>query len=291
MWATFRHELAHMRGRILGWGLGLALMAAYFSSVFSSFEAQMAQLRQAMAYFPQQLFAFFGLDLATLTPYRFLDVKFFSLMPIILGIFAMGAGAGMLAGDEEKGLLDLILAHPVSRKSLFFGKALAFLTALILIIALMWTGFAVGMDRASLKVTPAQMIGPLVSIFAMVVLFWAIGLLLSMVLPSRRMAASGVALLAVASFFVKGMAELAPDLKGIAKLSPFTYYQGGEAAFGLNVGWIVGLLVPAAAFALLAWWRFEKRDIRVAGEGGWTLALPARLRPARRRPAEARPAV
>ncbi|MGB9593739.1 MAG: ABC transporter permease subunit, partial [Anaerolineae bacterium] len=278
MWATFRHELAHMRGRILGWGLGLGLMGAYFSSVFSSFEAQMAQLRQAMQYFPQELFEFFGLDLATLTPYRFLDVKFFSLMPIILGVFAMGAGTAMLAGDEEKGLLDLILAHPVSRKSLFFGKALAFFTALVLILTLMWAGLVLGMDRASLQVTAAQMIGPMVSIFAMVVLFWALGLFLSMVLPSRRMATSGVALLAVASFFVKGMAELDPDIKSIAKLSPFTYYQGGEAAFGLNVGWIVGLLVPAAAFVLLAWWRFERRDIRVAGEGGWALALPARLR-------------
>ncbi|MBC7259928.1 MAG: ABC transporter permease subunit [Chloroflexi bacterium] len=291
MWATFRHELAHMRGRILGWGLGLGLLGAYFSSVFSSFEAQMAQLRQAMEYFPQELFTFFGLDIASLTPYRFLDVKFFSLMPAILGVFAVGAGTAMLARDEEKGLLDLILAHPVSRKALFFGKALAALVAMVLIVALMWAGLVVGMDRTSLQVTPTQMIGPMVSVLAAVVLWWSLGLLLSMLLPSRRMASSAVAFLIVASFFVKGMAELAPDLKGIAKLSPFTYYQGGQAAFSLNVGWIVGLVVPAAAFVLLAWWRFERRDIRVAGEGGWGMALPARMRPARRRPAEARHAV
>jgi hypothetical protein len=24
-------------------------------------------------------------------------------------------------------------------------------------------------------------------------------------------------------------------------------------------------------FALLAWWRFERREIRVGGEGGWSL--------------------
>ena len=37
----------------------------------------------------------------------------------------------------------------------------------------------------------------------------------------------------------------------------------------LNVMWVIGLLVVAVVFALLAWWRFERRDIRVGGEGGW----------------------
>ncbi len=285
MWATFRHAFARARGTILGWGIGLGFMGAYFSSVFSSFEAQMAQLKQAMQYFPPDLFKFFGLDLEAITPFRFLDVKFFSLMPVILGIFALRTGSAMLAGDEERGLLDLILAHPVTRRGLFFGKVLAFLAATACILTLMWGGMAIGMDRESLKVTPAQMIWPMVSVLAMVVLFGGLTLFLSMVLPSRRMAWSVTAVLMVAGFFVKGMAALDPSLNGIAKLSPFTYYQGGQAAFGLNVGWTVGLLAAAAVFILLAWWRFEKRDIRVAGEGDWRMILPARLRPApRRRP-------
>jgi hypothetical protein len=28
-------------------------------------------------------------------------------------------------------------------------------------------------------------------------------------------------------------------------------------------------LAIALLFALLAWWRFERRDVRVAGEGNW----------------------
>jgi ABC-2 type transport system permease protein len=48
----------------------------------------------------------------------------------------------------------------------------------------------------------------------------------------------------------------------------------------LNVEWLLGLLGVAALFTLLAWWRFERRDIRVGGEGGWQLPLLSRRKPA-----------
>lgn len=46
---------------------------------------------------------------------------YFNYMTVIIGIFAVGAAAGLLAGDEERGTLDLILAHPVSRSSFSGG--------------------------------------------------------------------------------------------------------------------------------------------------------------------------
>jgi hypothetical protein len=57
---------------------------------------------------------------------------------------------------------------------------------------------------------------------------------------------------------------------------PYAYYQGSEAINGLNWGWLLGLLTVSAVFLLLAWWRFQNRDIRVAGEGSWRLPLPSR---------------
>jgi len=37
----------------------------------------------------------------------------------------------------------------------------------------------------------------------------------------------------------------------------------------------------SGALAAIAWLRFERRDIRVAGEGGWRLPALARMRGAR----------
>ncbi len=38
----------------------------------------------------------------------------------------------------------------------------------------------------------------------------------------------------------------------------------------------IRLLGIALLLALLAWWRFERRDVRVGGEGGWRLPILAR---------------
>ena len=47
----------------------------------------------------------------------------------------------------------------------------------------------------------------------------------------------------------------------------------GDAIDGLNGSWFAGLLAAAGLFAGLAWWCFERRDIRVVGEGGWRWPL------------------
>ena len=40
------------------------------------------------------------------------------MAPLILLIFAVGAGADAVAGEEERGALDLLLAHPLRRRRL-----------------------------------------------------------------------------------------------------------------------------------------------------------------------------
>lgn len=88
-------------------------------------------------------------------------------------------------------------------------------------------------------------------------------------------------LVLVGSFFITTLARIDTDLEALAKFSPLEYYQGGNAIVGMEWGWTGGLLGFAALFFLLAWWLFERRDIRVGGEGGWK--LPAILSRFRRR--------
>jgi len=121
---------------------------------------------------------------------------------------------------------------------------------------------------------------PFLSLLAVLLLFGTLALLLSMVLPSRRAAAMVTGILLVASFFIS-LARIDRNLETVARFSPLNYYQSGEAIRGLNGGWFLGLLACSLVFNILAWWRFERRDIRVGGEGSWRwswLPSPARLR-------------
>jgi ABC-2 type transport system permease protein len=197
-------------------------------------------------------------------------------MPLVLGIFAVLAGSGLVVSDEENGTLDLILAHPVSRTMLFFGRSLAFLAETFLIFAIVWLGFIITMIWSDLDVGAGELTLPFLSLLGVMVFFGGMALLLSLVLPSRRMAAMLAGLILVASYFITSLSRLSTEESLLARISPLKYYQGGDAISGLNWAWYFGLFGFALVFTLLAWWRFERRDIRVGGEGGWRVNLPWR---------------
>ena len=80
----------------------------------------------------------------------------------------------------------------------------------------------------------------------------------------------------LASYFLTTLARLDKGLEPVARFSPISYYQSGEAIDGLNGRWLLGLLAAAALFTVLAWWCFQLRDIRVVGERGWRWAFRRR---------------
>jgi len=281
MRTIFRYTLGRFRGQILGWGISLLLLGLMLMWFYPSIAEQQESFEQLLEIYPPELSAFFGDLSAMVTPEGFLSIEYFSYMPLVLGIFAVLMGSGLLASDEENGTLDLVLAHPVSRTALFFGRLLAFVVATLAILAISWLGLVLGTVAISIDLGWSQMALPFLSLLAMLLLFGALALLLSMLLPSRRMAAMTAGLVLVAGFFITGLAHIIEDLETVAKFSPLNYYQSGEAMNGLNQEWFWGLVAFAVLFALLAWWRFLRRDIRVGGEGGWrlpSLSLPFRRR-------------
>jgi len=279
MTTIFRYTLRRFRGQILGWGIALALLGMLLISMYDSFAGEQEQLAELLAIYPPEISAFMGDISAMSTPEGWVSLEFFSYMPLILGIFGVLMGSGLLVSHEESGTLDLIMAHPVSRSALFMGRLLAFVAATVAILVITWLGFIVSMTWSSMDIGWGRMWLPMLSLLAELLLFGAMSLLLSMVLPSRRLAATTAGLLLVASFFITGLAKINEDLELLAKLSPLNYYQALDAFQGLNGAWLAGLLAVAVVFAALAWWRFQRRDIRVGGEGGWRLpSLPFRRR-------------
>jgi ABC-2 type transport system permease protein len=268
--------LRRLRGQIIGWGIPLALLGVLLVSVYDSFAVQQDQFQQLIENYPSEFLAFFGgTDAATqmFEAEGFLSVEFFSYMPIVLGIFAVLTGSGLLARDEEEGRLDLIQAYPLSRSAFLLGRVLAFVVVSIIIMALIWLGMMVPMTWSSLDLGWGEAALALLSLLVQVLLFGTLSLLLSMVLPSRRLAAMGGGLLLMASYFINSLARIEESLEPIANFSPLHYYQGAEAIGDFNVTWFLALLGFALLFALLALLLYRRRDLRVSGEGGWQLPL------------------
>jgi ABC-2 type transport system permease protein len=278
MITTLRYALTWFRGQILGWGLGIAALGLILVPFYDRFKDQQESFLQMVESYPPEFMALFGGDATALaTPEGYLNMYGFSLLPIIIGIFAVLAGSGLLASDEENGRLDLIVAHPVSRLGLFWGRLAAFAGATLAILVLGWLGFCILLGTSSLDVGWREMALPFLTVLDQALIFGTLALLLSLLLPSRRLAAAGAGIVLVMSYLLSSMATLNESLSAIAKLLPYEYFQGGEALGGLDLASFLSLLAASAVLALVAWWRFERRDIRVGGEGSWRLpALPFR---------------
>ena len=278
MFVEFKHSLRSSLGQILGWGIGLALLGLLLVPMYDNFAAEGEALEEMLKLFPSEVMAFFGDIGAMTTPEGWLSIELFSYLPIILGIFAIQAGTGLLAADEEAGTLDLIIAHPVSRLRLFVGRTLALICALGAVLFIAWLGIILPMSWSTMSLKGVEVARPFLSLYGEMVLFGSLGSVLSLLLPSRRLASMASGLLLVASFFITGLSQLNEDLESIAWLSPLNYYQTQEAFAGLNGEWVIGLFAAGAIFFLLAGWRFLRRDLRVAGEGGWKFKdlLPAK---------------
>ena len=278
MLTTLRYTFVWLRGQILGWGLGIAALGLILVPFYDP-EILEDYLEMAES-LPPEFLAFFGGDISTLTtPEGFLGMYGFSMLPVIIGIFAVIVGSGLFASDEEGGRLDLIVAHPVSRAGLFWGRLLAFVGATVAILILGWLGFSVLLGVSSLGISWGEMALPFLPLLAQTLIYGTLALLFSMVLPARRLAAMAAGIVMVASYFISSMGSLNETLALIARFLPYHYFQGSDAMSGLNVAWLLGLLAVSVLLALLAWRRFERRDIRVAGEGGWrlpSLSLPFR---------------
>ncbi|MBE0408196.1 MAG: ABC transporter permease subunit [Anaerolineales bacterium] len=278
MFTIFRYHLSRARFTIIIWGLSLTAYGAYILTFYDTFIEQREVMEELLKQYPPEVFAFFGGMTDMFSRGGYLNVYFFYLMPLVLGIYAVLSGSGLLVADEEGGVLDLVVAHPISRTTLFFSRLAAFIVSLILIIAITWTGFILVLPNTGLDITPGELLLPFLSLFSALLFFGFLGLLLSMLLPSRSASAMLTSFLLVASFLMISLIDLNPDLEGVAQFTPLYYYQGGFALEGLEWGWFGGLIGFAILFMVLAWRLFEGRDIRVGGEGGWRLPWKRRRR-------------
>lgn len=271
MAAEFKHTLRRLRGQIIGWAVGIGLYGLLMAFFYPSMAEMGDMLDDYIGMFPEAMLAFFENIYIIGTPMGYLDVYYFSYLHLIIGIMAVSAGAGLLAGDEEKGILDLVLAHPVSRTDLFFGRLLGLAASLLLVLAAGWLSWVLPAASVGLALSPLELLLPFLPLLAVLLLFAAIALLLSMVMPAARLAGMLTGAILVGNYLVQGLANINDKLEPVIKYTPLHYYQGGAAVEGLNGSWLAGLLAASLPVLAGACLLFLRRDIRVGGERSWSL--------------------
>jgi ABC-2 type transport system permease protein len=253
----------HRRGTV-GWAAGIAVLVAVIVWAYPSISGS-GGYAELLESYPEALKAMFGLagggDLASGGGY--LHAELFSLMlPLLLIIEAVALSTDAVAGEEERHVLDLVLAHPVRRGRLVLERAasVAAITASLGVAA--WLTMVVVGWSVGLGVSAARLGGGVVMSVALSWVMGALGLAVGAA-TGRRGLSAGVAGGAVALAFL--MESLAPISDGIARvrwLSPFHYAVGGRPVVeGVDPGDLGVLLGAAAVLVLVAVRALDRRDI------------------------------
>ena len=258
---------------ILGWGIPLMLLGIITIPFYDLVAENEKQLRPVLDTLKPLLKSFVGGDEAAqvFTPEGFIALRYFAFLPVVMGIFGSVYGSGLLAADEERGILDFLMAHPISRSQIFWGRLLSFLLSLTLIIWFGWFGLWLGVLKAeSMNFSPVKLWLPYLSVFAVTWLFACLSFALSMVMPSRSAAAMFSGIIVLAGYIITNLSKAIKGLESWALFSPITYFQS-NAMMGLKLNPLTVLFVSSVIFVAFAWKAFVNRDIRVAGDGGWKI--------------------
>lgn len=261
--AIAARTLLDLRWQIFWYGAGTAIYGALMVLLFPTFQGFLSDVE-----YPEEFLAFFGAAGDLGDPRYFLQAEYFSFAPLILIIFAVVAGTGLLAGDEGRGTLEVLLAQPVARGAVFHARVAGLLGALLVIVVLALGGWLVSVPFVQLDglglvdlVAASFVPVPLVAAFA------GLSVLLAAVAPSRGQAAGIMTAVAITSYL---LASFALTLEAIAWTRWLTLYHYSDASRVLTEGvvwWHQALLLLVAALAFtLARMAFEGREI---GAGTW----------------------
>ncbi|MEN3306683.1 MAG: beta-exotoxin transport system permease protein [Micromonosporaceae bacterium] len=257
----FTKALRDARRGLLGWAVGVGAVALMYAAFYPSISKP--AFAQALENYPESLKRAFNLQDIT-SPAGYLGSYVFGLLvPVLLVVFTVITGSRAIAGDEESGVLDLILAHPVSRTRLLLSRLGALAVEVVLICAVVYLLLVAIAGPAKLASIGA---GHLAAASAQLALFGLVFATLATAVGAatgKRAAAVAVtAVVAVAGYFANNLAPQVAGLHWAQKLSPFYWYTAGQPLrHGLQLGWCALLLGVSALLTAAAVTALARRDL------------------------------
>ncbi len=269
MLSLLRHELFSRWGAVLGWGIGLGLYGVMYVAIYPEIGEQMSALADISIY--QAM----GIDVSSFEGY--MASSLVGIMPIMLAIYVIMTSSATLAGEDDKGTLELIVTMPLKRWQIVTMKATALVvvTFSILVIAGLWSAFALGLMKRSFEVdvTETQFFLAILSGWPITLAFLMIGLFFSASLPNHLTASMATTIVFLLSYFGNILAGSVESLSAIQPFPLFYYFDTSAELFskGVQARDVSILLGVAVFFFVLALLSFERRDITV-GQWPWQRA-------------------
>lgn len=264
----FRRALLDARIGILGWGIGLGLLAFGEITLFPTISKAFAGIGEMFeSPFYRALLGETADAAAFATPEGYLSVYMLSLVPLYLAVYMVVLGLGVVSNDEERGRLDILLGTPIPRWQVIVEKFVAVIVILVLVLLLNSVGAALGvlLTPEMRDLSMARLAEATLGMLPISLVMGALALFFTSVLRSRSLAIGVTAAIIIGSYFVNNLATIAQDALGTVKLLSFFNYFSPLDTMRTGIAWgeFLLLLVIALALAALSLIAFQRRDLAV----------------------------
>ena len=256
--------LRDYRRGLIGWGLGAVLMILLIGGIYPSFSG-IEGLDTLLDSYPEALLSLFGIEAGVdfTSAIGYLETEVFSFMvPLLLIGFGVAAGARLIAGDEERGTLGLILARPVTRTTLLLARALALVVMCLAMGALLLVLLLLCGAVFDLGVPFDQLVAATAAQALLGLLFGTVAFATGGATGRRATAAATGAGTAVLAYLWNGLTPLVDGLEDLTGLSPFEWATGEHplrtGVDGPGLASLASATVAVLAIALVA---FNRRDV------------------------------
>lgn len=259
---VFVKHLRDNRRGFAGWAVAITAVAAMYSA-FWPVLGRNADLGKAIDAFPQAMKEAFNMtDYSTAVGY-FGSTVFGLLVPILMAVFGIAIGVRAIAGDEEAGTLDLVLAHPVTRLRLALSRYAATVAAVVGAGALLLVVIlAIRVPAQFTELSAANIAATCLMLTLFGICFASIGFGVGAYTGKKAISLGAGAYLAVVAYLCGSFLPQINGLHWVRDISPFAWYLDNQPLRnGIQWGHSGLLVALAAYFAALGIWQFRRRDL------------------------------
>jgi ABC-2 type transport system permease protein len=259
---VFRYTLRSNAIRVVVIAAGLVLMGVIMPVMYAAFGQEVGEFVESVPLL-SRFSEFGGGDLFSLNGTLATGFSHpFTLL--LLGIMAIAYPALAIAGERDKGTLEVTLSRPISRHGLYatlFVAGAIFLTLLLAVLALTMavTTVAVGLDDQLEVANLAQLwLAGSLLFGAFLSLAFAVS-----VESDRAGPAIGIpAVFVLLNYLAFAIGSIWPDVRWVKDYSIFNLLKAQDVlSDGIALSDALVMIAFSAVFVALAWYRFPRRDL------------------------------
>jgi ABC-2 type transport system permease protein len=218
--------------------------------------------------FPPEMLAAFGMSSSVLGSSEisyagFMSFEFFPWFGVALAVYALVASGSQIAGEVERGTIDVVLSSPVPRWVFALSKYLGLLVPLLIIgFSCVLFSIAAGLIQG-VELPVARFLYTGVVMGMLGGAFASIGVFFSVLWLSSQRAQIVLAVIVIAQYVMDVVSKISDDWEFLGRYSLFNYYDTGLILEGFEWTWAPLIIYSAVAvIGLVATVVFfERRDL------------------------------